>query len=72
MNIVHKCNALTRKCKALAKAGKAEDWFFVAYAGVEVIGLHAALWWVSAGLLVTGIGARMWEWVGRVENDSGL
>lgn len=65
MNIVRKCvnNQFSRKCWALARAPKWEHYFFVIYAGIEVAGAHALLWYASGGLLITGAGAVVYDTV---------
>lgn len=61
--LVRKCKQgmLSLKCKAVSTTPGLEHYCFVAYAAVEVVGLHAALWYVSLLLLLTGAGAILWD-----------
>jgi len=53
--------ATSFKCRAIAMTPGLEHIGFVAYASVEVIGLHAALWWVSLLLMTSGAGAIIYN-----------
>jgi len=61
--ITRTCKAGVRsfKCKAISLTPGMEHVGFVIYAGVEVVGLHAAIWWVSLLLFFSGTGAILYN-----------